>query len=143
MAENIEARVLCREIADRALGGIAARLASKWAAVLLPTVSHAAIVSTAAAADDAFETAKKTLFRMGTAVPEFPVRDRARECTAVVGAGIGGLNPCLVHVKVTIAMRGSTISLRAVAKEGLVRQATAEKAVTTISAALRSELGEN
>ncbi|MGW7208535.1 hypothetical protein [Streptomyces sp. NPDC054837] len=63
---------------------------------------------------------------------------------AVVGGGLGGLNPVVVTVLVTKgAEDSSAVRLRAAAKEGLVKQRAGEKTATRLAALLPGPAGDS
>ena len=53
----------------------------------------------------------------------------------VVGGGFLNLNPTVIEVRITALAEGWHASLTGTAKEGLIRQATAEKAVRRVVSA--------
>jgi hypothetical protein len=58
--------------------------------------------------------------------------------SAVIGSGFFRLNPTIVHVEITHAGPAScTVQLSAAAKEGLIKQRSAEKAVDRLAAVLK------
>jgi hypothetical protein len=71
---------------------------------------------------------------------ELPLADASREASAIVGSGIGNMNPTLVRVVVTEIAAGSSLFVRAVAKEGAVPQKSAALAVERFLATLGRNL---
>lgn len=58
---------------------------------------------------------------------------------AIVGGGVGGLNPVVVRIELVPAPEATTATIHAVAKEGLIRQ----RAATKTAAHLRNQLAGN
>lgn len=46
--------------------------------------------------------------------------------------GSGGLNPAIAHIQIEFSGRNSVVLIRAVAKEGLIKQRTAQRIVEDI-----------
>lgn len=123
---SLESKVLAR-----ALGHIGGR-ASRLAALLLSEVGH----------EDTFSVALSrsvlTSFfgSLGQSVPELPSSPEEGRFSFLVGSGSMGLNPTLVQVAITGDGEPFKVSIRAVAKEGLIKQRSAQKAVDSIWALL-------
>jgi hypothetical protein len=59
--------------------------------------------------------------------------------TGVIGSGLLNLNPAIVCAEIVAADEtGCTVVLTAAAKEGLIKQRTAKKALARLTAALRA-----
>jgi hypothetical protein len=58
---------------------------------------------------------------------------------AIVGGGTGGLNPVVVRIELAPSPEGTTATIHAVAKEGLIRQ----RAATKTAARLRNQMAGN
>lgn len=123
---SLESKVLARAIGH--IGGGA----SKLAALLLSEVSH----------EDTFSVwlsrpALTTFFgSLGQSVSELPSSPEEGRFSFLMGSGSMGLNPTLVQVAITGEGEPFTVSVRAVAKEGLIKQRSAQKAVDSIGALL-------
>jgi hypothetical protein len=64
--------------------------------------------------------------------------DGAFAVRAVIGVGIGGLNPAVVTAVVATAPdAGARVELRAAGREGLIKQHPADKALAKITALLK------
>lgn len=72
------------------------------------------------------------LRNFGTPIPEFPADPATGKFSAIVGSGHLNLNPTILHVQVSSAEGFPRVWLRAVAKEGAVKQDTAKKLVERI-----------
>lgn len=68
--------------------------------------------------------------------------DEGVEINAMVGSGYMNLNPAVVTIFVTKQDRGSSIIVKATAKEGLIKQGTSEKAVRRIAKSIEEYLDE-
>lgn len=67
---------------------------------------------------------------MGRLTDEFRSESAANRLSAIVGAGLMNLNPTIIHISIVNSSQTSTeILIRAVAKEGIIKQQSAEKAV--------------
>ena len=84
-------------------------------------------------AKDPFFDAKNALISSGK------VLEDEKEKTGIVYAGAANLNPAVVSVKV----EGSRVYIQAYAKEGLIKQKTAEKAVETVIRELEDSKKDN
>jgi hypothetical protein len=84
-------------------------------------------------AQQAAVTRVRRVLRGGRRVPD----DEGVTVRTVLGGGYGGLNPVVVTARVTtLEPEVSRIELRAAAKEGLIRQRTAERTATRLAAQL-------
>ncbi|MFC8194597.1 hypothetical protein ACFUTV_04305 [Streptomyces sp. NPDC057298] len=91
--------------------------------------------------EDAVQRVVEVLVREGRAA-DVPIADAVRDrqpIRVVVGAGYGGMNPVVVTALVTPGDEGgSGVSIRAAAKEGLVKQRAGEKTADRLAALLRT-----
>ena len=108
--QSLESRVLARAL-GRIGGG-----ASKLVARLMSDVSH----------EDTFTVSRSrsmlTSFfgSFGESVPEFPSSPEEGRFSFLVGSGSLGLNPTLVHVVLVGDGEPLSVTIRAVAKVGLI-----------------------
>ena len=107
-------------------GGVGARFAARF----LPTEIFTSTLRIEADAGHVLQTVFRILSGMGQITDEFADLSGPPRKSAVVGSGFFKMNPAVVHVQVaTIGERASDVSITAAAKEGLIKQRTAEKAV--------------
>jgi hypothetical protein len=123
---DIESKVLARELGK--LGGIGAR----WGARFLPTIAYETEF-TLPSSDDASNIAASSLTAVGKPIPELPSVPAEGTYYALVGSGRLNLNPTVLRIKV----RGQSVSIRAVAKEGAITQHSARLAVERLERAIR------
>ena len=153
-----EDRLLARELGK--VGASAAKLAGKVSgdsmpdfacdlagavgpglvARFLPTERHQAELKVAGDAQTVL--AKVCAFFSGNgriAADEEAGSSPCPKISGVIGSGFLKMNPAIVHVEITaIDAAGCTVSITGAAKEGLIKQRTAEKAVNRVAAALGS-----
>jgi len=123
---KLETEILARELGK--LGGAGA----KWVARLLPSVpfeKQFEIRGDLAAVSHLIVQTKKVI---GTDIPEFPSNPERGAFAFLMGAGNGGLNPTIVTVRLEPFPPNTRVTVRAVAKEGLVKQRTAFGAVERV-----------
>lgn len=90
-----------------------------------------------AEAEKVLQSVFRILTSMGQITDEFAESSGSPRLSAIVGSGFLQLNPAVVHVQVVPAgEHSSDVSIIAVAKEGLIKQHTAEKAVKKFSGEL-------
>jgi hypothetical protein len=123
---ELESRILTRELGN--LSGFGA----KWAAHLLPTVPFETSIEVVASPEDARATAASVLTEVGRSDPDM------LDLSAIIGSGYLNLNPTIVTLFITPIESGSRISIRAVAKECLVRQESAKKAAERVAGLLKT-----
>lgn len=104
-----------------------ARFAARW----LKTVAHEAAVELPLDEPTSLTRVRNVLSGCGQLVSDASLApDQLR---AVVGGGTGGLNPVVVTVRVTARAPGvSVLGIRTAAKEGLIKQHSAERMATRI-----------
>lgn len=129
--EDVELVVLTRALGN--LGGFGAR----WVAKRLPSVAHQIEVVVPASRQRVLETLAASFDATAKPIPELSSDAGAGVLCGLVGSGAGGLNPTILPVAVATNGSGSSVSIRAVAKEGAVKQHSAVKAVERIEDLLR------
>ena len=80
----------------------------------------------AASPQDAREVALCVLQQIGRADPELP------ELSVICGSGHLNLNPTIISLVIDPLETGARVSVRGIAKEGLVKQDSARKAVEKV-----------
>lgn len=135
---ELESKILCREI-GRLVGPVAG-IGASWAARRLPSVAHEVRVIIATPSADLFSACASVLHSMRKESSELPSAIAPREASAIVGSGIKSMNPTLVRVVVADETVGSSLFVRAVAKEGAIPQNSAELAVHGFMTALGNKL---
>jgi len=129
--EDVESAVLARALGN--LGGFDAR----WAARRLPSVAHQVDVVVPASHQRVLEALADSFDATAKPIPELSSDAGAGVLCGLVRSGTGGLNPTILRVAVATRGSGSLVSIRAVAKEGAVKQHSAIKAVERIEELLR------
>ena len=127
----------------RFAGGLQAasggRLGARFAARLLPEDVHEVLLVLALPADEALALARRVLASPGEPANETRLAEDKHELRAVVGSGLLNLNPAVVTLQLLATTPASTtIRVRGVAKEGLIRQRAGRKAAEGVAARLRS-----
>jgi len=126
-----EDEILARELGK--VGGIAGssgKAGASFAARFLPTEIFTSSLRIEADAGHVLQTAFRILSDMGRITDELADLSGPPSISAVVGSGFLKMNPAVVRVQVaTISQKVSDVSITAAAKEGLIKQHTAEKAV--------------
>ncbi|MGW4562284.1 hypothetical protein ACWEN3_07665 [Streptomyces sp. NPDC004561] len=83
-----------------------------------------------------------TLAGTGHLTATEPRDDGGIAVRAILGVGLGGLNPAVVTAVVTATPEGTaTVELRAAGREGLIKQHPADKALARITAQLGAAFG--
>ena len=116
----VESKILARELGR--LGGVGA----KWVARFLPSVHFETTLDIPASPEDAREAGLSVLREIGRADPELPA------LSVICGSGHLNLNPTVVSLVIAPFERGARVSVRGIAKEGLVKQDSARKAVEKV-----------
>ena len=127
----------------RLAGGLQAasggRLGARFAARLLPEDVHEVLLVLALPADEALALARRVLASPGEPANETRLAEDKHELRAVVGSGLLNLNPAVVTLQLLATTSASTtIRVRGVAKEGLIRQRAGRKAAERVAARLRA-----
>lgn len=115
-------------------GGWGARLM----AFFLPTVTFSTTLRIEAAADEVLQAVREILSRSCGEMSESGTEPSGvARLSGVTGSGFGGLNPTILEVEITPAdQQTTTVHLTGAAKDGLIKQRSAEQAVLR----LREEL---
>lgn len=127
MAE-IESKILCEELGK--LGGFLTRFVARF----MPDVAHEITCEVGASEEDARLAVAGIFNEIGSEVPELP------GIAVVVGSGEMNLNPTIVTAAVSPTSSGARVHLRGVAKEGLIKQDSAKKAVERIVSLISERL---
>jgi hypothetical protein len=120
MAE-IESKILGEELGK--LGGFGARFVARF----LPDVAYEATCEVAASEEELRLAVAEIFNELGAEVPQLP------GLAVVFGSGEMNLNPAIVTATVSPSPSGASVLLRGVAKEGLIKQDTARKAVERVA----------
>jgi hypothetical protein len=126
-----EADILARELGK--LGGFGA----KWAAKKLPIVEYEGSLELHGTSQDIAHRVAAVALSIGRAIPEFPAQPGQGKYSLFIGGGTAGLNPTIAHVHIDESGPIITVRVRAAAKEGIVKQQTAEGVVKRIESLLR------
>lgn len=118
---DVESQILARELGK--IGGIGARVVARF----LATVGHTNVFGVNASAFAVKKRVEGFLTEFGRPLQEFPSDPKRGAYSAIVGSGRLNLNPTIVHVTVNETDGMVSVSVRAFAKEGMVKQRTAEK----------------
>ena len=119
-------------------GASGGRLGARLAARLLPADVHEIELVLELPSDEALARARSGLFSLGEPVDKTQFADTHELC-AVVGSGSLNLNPAVVTLQLVARTPASTtLRVRGVAKEGLIRQRAGRKAAERVAARLRA-----
>ena len=129
---DVESKILARELGR--LGGFG----SRWVARFLPSVSSETQLEVEQSSSAAANSVEEILANMGRRIPELDSDPAAGVFNAVIGSGHLNLNPTIVCIRLQSLGSHTAISIRAVAKEGLIKQHTAQAAVQKVKAALKA-----
>jgi hypothetical protein len=120
-------------------GASGGRLGARLAARLLPEDVHEIELVLALPPDEALALAGWVLSSLGEPVHETRLADDNYQLRAVVGSGALNINPAMVTLQlVATTPVSTTIQVRGVAKEGLIRQRAGHKAAERVAARLRA-----
>jgi hypothetical protein len=111
---------------------------TKWIARRLPNVSFEARFEIEEPTALIAGAVDRLLTTFGKPVPELVFDASIGVFGAIVGSGVLNLNPTIVLIQLESAGPRTTVFVRAVAKEGLIKQHSARSAVERIKAALES-----
>ncbi len=117
---EVESKILARELGKLGVVG------AKWVARFLPSVPFEMTLDIPASPEDAREAGLSVLHEIGRADPELP------ELSVICGSGHLNLNPTVVSLVIAPFEKGARVSVRGIAKEGLVKQDSARKAVEKV-----------
>jgi len=124
---GLKDQILARELGK--LGGFGAKLVAR----ILTTEDFETTFNVSAAASVVYHPVCEVLSRLGHFTDELGNEATVNHISVIVGSGILNLNPTVVSIGITPAGENETcISIHAWAKEGLIKQHSAEKAVTRI-----------
>ncbi len=130
------------DILAEELGRLGAAPGAGWgarlAARLLPTVRHRLEFDLGAPPERGQEAVRAFLAAQGRELDLGPARRPCPAALGVVGAGYLGMNPAVVLAEFTPTAGGCRVALSAAAKEGLIRQRSAEGAVARLAEWLRA-----
>src|SRR5437762_5534294 len=128
---NSEDQILARELGKvGSIGGPGGRSGATFAARFLPTETFRSSLRIEADAREVLQAVFRILVSMGEITDESAEASGRPRISTVVGSGFLRMNPALVHVQVVPASEhASEVIVSAAAKEGLIKQRTAEKAV--------------
>lgn len=126
------------DILARALAGISASHAARWAARRIRTVAHQEeiIVDLPAIAVAAKVHAGLTSMRYPLLPGKLTTADGQYRVRWVDGGGVGRLNPVLITVTIVSEAYGTVLRIRGAAKEGIVSQRSAQKRVDPLTGEL-------
>jgi hypothetical protein len=124
---DLESKILARELGKR--GGLVA----KWVARFLPSVPFETAVEVTASPSNVRATVMSLLSEIGHTDPSLP------ELSAITGSGHMNLNPTIVTFAIDPTDCGARVLIRAVAKEGMVKQESAKKAAERITDLLQKQ----
>lgn len=79
---------------------------------------------------------------IGRITNEFASEDTTDTISAIVGSGHMNLNPTIVHIRIIESHKSTTLSLRALAKEGLVKQQSAKRVIERIRTLISTRYAE-
>lgn len=131
-----EETVLVRELGKLAGfpgGGFGARFAARR----LPVEESGGSVAVAAGKADVQASLRVILGSIGTLTDEFAFETPSDSMSAIVGSGHMNMNPTIIHVQVVESCGVATLLfIRALAKEGLVKQQSAQRAIERIKSLL-------
>lgn len=130
---DLESKILVRELGR--LGGFGAR----WAARRLPNVAFETHFELKESLIVAAGIVEGLLTKMGRRIPELASDPNAGLFYAVVGSGHLDLNPTIVRIELQSFESRTSLFIRAVAKEGAIKQHSARTAVEKIRVALVGE----
>ena len=136
-----EDQVLVREIGKLAgfLGGFGTRIAARR----LPVEEAEDLLVVDAPLTSVSGNVLLILQSIGRMTDEFASEKTTDTISAIVGSGHMNLNPTIVHVRfIESSDQSTTISLRALAKEGLVKQQSAKRATERILALISTRYAE-
>lgn len=130
---NLESKILARELGK--LGGIGA----KWAAHFLPNVADERTFVVNAPLAIVGQRIENFLRDCGKPISEVPSNPERGTYVAVVGSGRLNINPTILYLDVQEMNGESTVHARAIAKEGAVKQRTAQILLERLEAVLTGQ----
>jgi len=137
-----EETVLVRELGKLA-GFFGGGFGARFAARRLPVEESEASLGVPGRCIEIRNDLSLILQSVGKLTDEFASEIPGDSLSALIGSGHMNLNPTIVHVRIVEKSDGSTLLLfRALAKEGLVKQRSAERAIERITALVSSRYAE-
>ena len=135
-----EAKVLVREIGKLVIiGGFGARIVARR----LPVEEIKDLLVIPFPISNVRAKVFSVLHSVGTITDEFVAERPIDTISAIVGSGNMNLNPTIVHVRITQSSDTSTtLSFQALAKEGLIKQQSAKRAIERIETLISNEYAE-
>jgi hypothetical protein len=138
---KIEETVLVREVGK--LAGFVGGFGARFAARRLPIEESVTYIAVATTKADVQASLREILKSIGRQTDEFAAETPEDSISAIVGSGQLNMNPTIVHVQVVESSAVTTrLFIRALAKEGLVNQQSAHRAIERIKVLLSSRHGE-
>jgi len=120
-------------------GGILSSLAgaagAQWAANKLPSIEYKDSMSKQCTVESVIETALSVIANMPNFIELINIRcdNTVPYLAALVGSGFGNMNPTIICIEfIPSDDKNTTLYLSATAKEGLIKQKSAEKAVKNL-----------
>ncbi|WP_239616832.1 hypothetical protein [Cohnella mopanensis] len=111
---------------------ISGKLGARWGAKLLKSIGYNDKLLYHQDVQSAMENVAKILARNGKLIDTSELLTTPH-LTAVIGSGAGNMNPTIVCVEfIPISPNSTSINIYGTAKEGLIKQRSAEKAVKKI-----------
>ena len=136
-----EERVLVRELGKLAgfFGGFGARFAARR----LPVEESEASIAVADGSTDVRTSLAGILRGIGAITNEFAAETPMDSISAIVGSGHMNLNPTIVHVRIVESSDATTLLFfLAIAKEGLMKQQSAQRAIERITTLVSNRYAE-
>jgi hypothetical protein len=134
---DIESKILARELGR--LGGFGAR----WVARFLPSVSFETQLELEQSTSVVAKIIEGVLTDIGRHIPELDSDANAGLFNAVIGSGYLNLNPSIICIQLRSLESRTSVSIRAVAKEGAIKQHSARSAVERVKAAILRDAAHN
>lgn len=141
MDAELESRILSREI-GRLVGPVIG-IGARWAARRLPCVASERSYATVVPTHALIAASLQVLRDLETRRVKVPAAENEGEMVSLIGSGIKNMNPTLIRVAIVDKSPGSSLRIRAVAKEGAVHQSSAELALERFIAALSAKLPDS
>lgn len=137
MGKNEDEILISRLGALGASGGLGGAAGAKFAAKRLKTLSHQVDIDVGESAKHVLEVAAAVLRQDGQLIDDPSPQSGSQTLCALTGSGFFKLNPTLVKVSVVpLGLNESRVSIHALAKEGLIKQRSAEKAARRLASVL-------
>jgi len=123
--------------------GLGGSLGARFAAKFLPTETYSEKVSLKLAPEKALKLGYSVLAKLGKLQAEDSIKPPYPFLKAVVGSGFLNMNPAVVYLEILEGdSAGCEVTITAAAKEGLIKQRTAAKAVQRVLSKLRDLANE-